>query len=60
MSVDVNHLDVDTLDDNDPPATRAQVVVGKAAQLLLYFLCLASIALFPLGLAYKVYTHFFP
>jgi hypothetical protein len=35
-------------------------VVGKAAQLLLYFLCLAPIALFPFGLAYKVYTHFFP
>jgi|HubBroStandDraft_6_1064221.scaffolds.fasta_scaffold1664308_2 hypothetical protein len=60
MSLDVNHLDVDTLNDNERPATRAQVVVGKAAQLLLYFLCLAPIALFPFGLAYKVYTHFFP
>ena len=60
MSVDVGHLDVDTLADSEPPSTRAQVVVGKAAQLLLYFLCLAPIALFPFGLAYKVYTHFFP
>ena len=41
MSVDVNHLDVDTLDDGKPPSSRAQVVVGKAAQLLLYLLCVA-------------------
>jgi hypothetical protein len=60
MSVDVGSLDVDTLNDDEPPSTRAQVVVGKAAQLLLYFLCIAPIALFPFGLAYKVYIHFFP
>jgi hypothetical protein len=60
MSVDVGHLDVDTLEDSEPPSTRAQAVVGKAAQLLLYLLCIAPIALFPVGLAYKIYTHFFP
>jgi hypothetical protein len=60
MSVDISPLDVDTLDDSEPPSTRAQAVVGKAAQLLLYVLCIAPIALFPFGLAYKVYTHFFP
>jgi hypothetical protein len=59
MSVDVGHLDVDTLADSEPPSTRAQAVVGKAAQLLLYLLCIAPIALFPVGLAYKVYAHFF-
>ena len=37
-----------------------RLVVGKAAQLLLYLLCIAPIALFPVGLAYKIYTHFFP
>jgi hypothetical protein len=60
MSVDVSHLDVDSLDDNEPPSRRARAVVGKAAQLLLYLLCIAPIALFPFGLAYKVYTQFFP
>jgi hypothetical protein len=45
--------------EEEPPATRAQRVVGKASQYFLYFLCLASIAVFPLGLVYKILTYFF-
>ena len=44
----------------EPRSSRAQVAVGKASQLLLYFLCVAPIALFPLGLAYKLYVYFLP
>lgn len=55
MSVDVDHLA-----DDEPPSTRAQTVVGRAAQLLLYLLCAAPIALFPVGLAFKAYGYFFP
>jgi hypothetical protein len=45
--------------DEEPPATRAQHAAGKASQYFLYFLCLASIAVFPLGLVYKIFTYFF-
>ena len=44
----------------EPPPTRAQRIVGKASQYLLYFLCVAPIALFPVALAYKAFIHFFP
>ena len=44
----------------EPPSTRAQRVAGKASQYLLYFLCLAPISLFPVGLAYKILVYFFP
>ena len=44
----------------EPPLTRAQRAVAKASQYLLYFLCLAPIALFPVGLAYKILIYFFP
>ena len=55
MSVDTGFLTED-----EPPSTRAQIVVGKASQVLLYLLCAAPVALFPIGLAYKLYIHFFP
>ena len=48
------------LDEEEPPATPAQVVVGRVRQLLLHVLCFAPIALFPFGVAYKAYGHFFP
>jgi hypothetical protein len=46
--------------EEEPPSTRAQRVVGKASQYLLFALCGAPIALFPIGLAYKLLVHYFP
>jgi len=46
--------------EEEPPSTPAQRIVGKASQYLLYVLCLAPIALFPVGLAYKILEHLFP
>ena len=46
--------------EEEPPLTRAQRVVAKAAQCLLFFLLVAPAALFPVGLAYKIWIHFFP
>ena len=46
--------------EQEPPSTRAQRIVGKACQYFLFFLCVAPIALFPVGLAYKLLIHFFP
>jgi len=53
-------VDAGFLTQDEPPSTRAQIVVGKASQVLLYVLCAASVALFPIGLAYKLFIHFFP
>lgn len=56
MSVEVAHLS-----EEEPPSTRAQRIVGKASLYLLYLLCAAPVALFPLALAYKLITgHFSP
>jgi hypothetical protein len=56
MSVQVAHLA-----EEDPSPTRTQRVVGKASQRLLYFVCfVAPIAVFPVGLAYKIWIYFFP
>lgn len=52
-------VQVATVAEEEPPATRAQRVAGKVSQYFLYFLCLASIAVFPLGLVYKILTYFF-
>jgi hypothetical protein len=49
-----------SLVEEEPPSTRAQRIVGKASQYLLFFLCGAPIALFPIGLAYKLLVHYFP
>jgi hypothetical protein len=46
--------------EEEPPATCAQHAVAKASQYLLFFLCAAPIALFPIGLAYKILIYFFP
>jgi hypothetical protein len=48
------------LGDDEPPSMRAQQMAQKSCRLLLYFFCLAPIALFPVGLAWKVFEHFFP
>jgi hypothetical protein len=53
-------VQVASLAEEEPRPTRAQRVVGKASQYLLYFFCLAPIALFPVGLAYKILIYFFP
>lgn len=53
-------VQVTSLVEEEPPLTRTQRVVAKACQYLLYFFCLAPIALFPVGLAYKAFVHFFP
>ena len=46
--------------EEEPPPSRAQRIIATASQCLLYFLCLAPIALFPVGLAYKILEHFLP
>jgi hypothetical protein len=55
MSVEALHVD-----EAEPPSTRGQQVAQKSCQLLLYFFCFAPVALFPLGLAWKLYEHVFP
>ena len=55
MSVEALHFEED-----EPPSTRTQQVAQRSCQLLLYFFCLAPVALFPVGLAWKVCEHFFP
>jgi hypothetical protein len=49
-----------SLVEEEPPSTPAQRIVAKASQYLLFLLCAAPIALFPIGLAYKVLVHYFP
>jgi hypothetical protein len=51
---------VDNLNEDEPPLSRAEELAGKASQLLLLVLCVGPIALFPLALAYRAYTYFFP
>jgi hypothetical protein len=55
-------MSVEALDfgEDEPPSMRPQQVAQRSCQLLLYFFCLAPVALFPVGLAWKVYEHFFP
>ncbi|MBV8187907.1 MAG: hypothetical protein JOY64_25510 [Alphaproteobacteria bacterium] len=55
MSVEALHFGKD-----EPPSTRTQQVTQRSCQLLLYVFCLAPIALFPVGLAWKVFEYFFP
>ena len=46
--------------EHEPPSTPIQRVAEKTSRFLLYFLCAAPIALFPIGLIYKTIAHFFP
>lgn len=51
MSVQAARL----VEEEPPPTTRrARRIAGKAGQYLLYVLCAAPVALFPLGLVYKL------
>ena len=43
----------------EPPLRPAAALAAKASRLLLLALCTGPIAVFPIGLAYKSYTHFF-
>jgi hypothetical protein len=45
---------------NEPPSTPAAALVQKASRLLLLFLCVSPIALFPVALAVRAYAHYFP
>lgn len=53
-------VDVIPMVEHEPPSTRTQRVAEKTSRFLLYFLCVAPIALFPIGLVYKTIVHFFP
>jgi hypothetical protein len=46
--------------EEEPPSTSAQRMTERASSYLLYFLCVAPIALFPVGLIYKTVAYFFP
>ena len=52
MSVLVQRVDA------EPPLAPAAALVAKASRLLLLAICAGPIAAFPIGLAYKGYTHF--
>jgi hypothetical protein len=42
----------------EPPLAPPAALVAKASRLLLLAICAGPIAVFPIGLAYKGYTHF--
>ncbi|SKA11481.1 hypothetical protein SAMN02745126_03622 [Enhydrobacter aerosaccus] len=52
MSLSAVHLQ-----EEEPPLTRAERLTAKAAQFVVGFLCVTPAALFPAGLAYKVFTY---
>ena len=45
--------------EEEPPISTNAALVGKIARLLLLAVCAGPIAVFPIGLAYKGYVHFF-
>ncbi len=44
--------------EQEPPISPNAAMVGKISRLLLLTVCAGPIAVFPIGLAYKGYTHF--
>jgi hypothetical protein len=48
------------IQDEEPPLTRAEELAAGAARLIVGILCVAPAALFPAGLAYKLFTSFVP
>lgn len=52
MSVQVANLE-------EPPLSPLASVAARISRLLLLALCAGPIAVFPIGLAYKGYQHFF-
>jgi hypothetical protein len=53
MSVQVQRVEA------EPPLAPAAALAAKVSRLLLLAVCTGPIAVFPIGLAYKGYTHFF-
>ncbi|MBS0518312.1 MAG: hypothetical protein JSR90_06440 [Proteobacteria bacterium] len=51
---------VEDVREEEPPLTRAEALAAGTARLIVGFLCVAPAALFPVGLAYKVFTHLAP
>ena len=45
---------------DEPPSTAAAALAQKASRLLLLFLCVSPIALFPVALAVRTYGYLFP
>jgi hypothetical protein len=45
--------------EEEPPVGAAAAIVAKTSRLLLMAICAGPIAVFPIGLAYKSYQHFF-
>lgn len=43
----------------EPPLEPSAALVAKMSRLLLLAVCAGPIAVFPIGLAHKGYTHFF-
>ncbi len=50
---------IDRLSD-EPPSTAAAALAQKASRLLLLFLCVSPIALFPVALAVRTVGYLFP
>lgn len=53
MSVQVQRLE------EEPPLSPVEAAAAKVSRLLLLAVLVAPIAVFPIGLAYKAYEHFF-
>jgi hypothetical protein len=43
----------------EPPLARPAALAAKVSRLLLLAICAGPIAVFPIGLAFKGYAHFF-
>jgi len=45
---------------DEPPSTATAELIQKTSRLLLLFLCVSPIALFPVALALRAYSYLFP
>lgn len=43
----------------EPPLSHAEEVAAKVSRVLLFIMCGGPIAAFPIGIAYKVFVHYF-
>lgn len=50
----------DPVEEQEPPLTPAEGLAARGARLIVGFLCIAPAALFPAGLAYKLFTALVP
>ena len=44
----------------EPPLSHREQLAAKASTFFIGLLCVTALALFPLGVAYKLYTQFLP